>query len=215
MSDRSSPIKPIIKAIKDIQQPKLHTPAGMGRRSRPKKLTRSPVRKLGPRIFRRGVKATLGNDWCTPWPGFIGATNSLSEQMIYAALAIFFHDRERFWLPPYDGGINWKYQTKIGGGRLFKGGQVCDFEVTYNNEQMCLRVQSLKWHIMVDAAKKMLDLFLKAGTKDLIIRDIFEQDFVWDCTLKAAVRVVAATLAGKESANPGSLGTARQTRRLW
>jgi hypothetical protein len=43
--------------------------------------------------------------------------------------------------------------------------------------------------------------------------DIYEEDFVADCSLSAACAVVANALAGRDAPNPGYLGTAQQTRR--
>lgn len=202
-----------IKAISEIKAPKIKAPAGMGSKGRPAKISKDPIRKYGPRFLHQYADPILGEDYCKPWPEFVTATTSLSEQMLYAAFAIFFKDPPQYWKPPYDGGVSWRYQSNLHGGRLFKGGQVCDFEVDYGIDTMCIRLQSERWHVMAEHAKQVADLYNKTNTPGVITRDIYEQDFIADCTLRSAVAVVAKTLSTGENANPIMYGTARQVRR--
>jgi hypothetical protein len=201
-----------LTAIKEIKNPTIKVPKGMGK-GRPSSIRNHSIRKYGPKFLRRYADPILGVDYCQPWPEFVTATTSLSEQMLYAAFAIFFKDPVQYWKPPFVGGVNWKYQTNLHGGRLFKGGQVCDFQVTYGTGEMCIRLQSERWHVMAEHAKQVDDFYNKTHTQGMIIRDIYEQDFIADCTLRAAVAVVAKTLTTGENASPIAYGTARQVRR--
>lgn len=203
-----------IKAITEIAQPKIKAPAGMGRKGRPAKISRIPKRHTGPRFLHGYADPLLGPDYCAPWPGFVTATTSLSEQMLYAAFAIYFGNPIEYWKPPYDGGKEWRYQSNIAGGRLLKGGQVCDYEVDYGVETMCVRLQSERWHVMAEHAKQVDDMYNKTHTmQGMLIRDIYEQDFIADCTLRSAVAQVANVMSGREASNPILFGTARQVRR--
>lgn len=217
-----SPSNPIATAIAEIRKPTIVPPKGLGRRGSAigiGKVSRQPARRYGPKLLHRSADPTLSNDWCAPWPEFVAAdtgsaaTTSLSEQMLYAALALFFGDPPHFWEPPYVGGLNWSFQTPLQGGRLLRGGQVCDFLVQYGDRIVCLRLQSERYHVMAEHAKQVADLYNKVETPGVEIRDIYEQDFVADCTLRAAVSVVAQTLSTGERPSPIMFGIARQVRR--
>jgi hypothetical protein len=199
--------------IKDIKPITMPVPAGLGRKGRPGKVGKDPIRRYGPRALRRFADPKLTPDFCQPWPGFVTATTSLTEQMAYAAIAIFMDDPQEWWKPPYNGGIYWRYQQNIQGGRLMLGGQVIDYEVQYKGLIIGLRLQSSRWHVMAEHAKQVMDLFAKTNTPGLVIRDIFEQDFVGDCTGRAAVAVISRTLTTAENASPLMFGTGRQVRR--
>lgn len=186
-------------------------PPGMGRRKRAGGLPRNPLRQFGPRflgLFQlpRGVP-----DWCVPWPEFVGAHTSLTEQMIYRAIAKVTGDPPHPERPPYTGGVNWSYQDPLLGGRMSKGGQVCDFTIRWGTEEVCIRLQSEYWHVQAEMAKRIDELYEKSHGDRIV--DIFEQDFVGDCSGEAACRVVANALAGRETGDPGYRGTAQQTRR--
>jgi hypothetical protein len=124
------------------QPPK--APAGFGRKNAPGNVTKQPIRKFGPRYLKLFSLPGATEDWCVPWPTFVGAHTSLSEQMIYRAIAKVKNDPQRPEQPPYVGGVTWEYQApdSAHGGRLSKGGTVCDFLVEWGSEDVCLRLQS-------------------------------------------------------------------------
>jgi hypothetical protein len=202
-----------IKAIAELRAPRIKAPAGMGTKGRPAKIAKDPIRRYGPRFLRQFADPDVVPNYCEPWPDFVTATTSLSEQMLYAALAIVHGDPAIYWKPPFVGGLRWRYQTNLNGGRLMKGGQVCDFEVDWGGETLCIRLQSERWHVMAEHAKQVADLFNKTNTQGIITKDVYEQDFVGDCSLRAAVIVIKQILQGFESPNPIMFGTARQVRR--
>lgn len=186
-------------------------PKGMGRRVAPGGLPRNPLRTFGPRWLKLYALPTNQPDWCVPWPDFVGAHTSLSEQMIYKAIARLTGDPPHPEKPPYTGGLHWTYQDPMQGGRMSKGGTVCDFAVQWGDEVVCIRLQSERYHVTAEMAKRVDELYEKSHGDRTV--DLYEQDFVGDCSGEAAVRVVADALAGRDAPNPGVLGTAERVRR--
>lgn len=183
----------------------------MGKRVKAGGLPRNPLRQFGARWLRLFSLPKETVDWCAPWPGFVGAHTSLSEQMIYRAMAEITGDPPHPERPPYVGGVNWTYQDPLLGGRMSKGGSVCDFNVHWNDEDVCVRLQSERYHITAEMAKRADELYEKSHGDRTV--DIYEPDFVGDCSGRAACAVVANALAGRDAPNPAVLGTAQQTRR--
>lgn len=183
----------------------------MGRRKQTGAIPDVPLRSFGARFLGRQALARQTADWCAPWPGFVGAHTSLPEQMIYRAIARVTGDPPNPQQPPYVGGVGWTYQDPLMGGRLSKGGVVCDFLVHWNLEDVCIRLQSERYHVTADIAKQQDELYEKAHGDRTV--DIYEQEFVADCSGEAACRVIANALAGRDAPNPAYLGTAQQIRR--
>lgn len=185
-------------------------PKGMGRRSRLGNTTRTPLRAFGPRFLQLGKLPGATTDWCVAPSGFVGAHTSLPEWMIYKAIARVTGDPPRPEEPPYAGGVNWTYQDPLLGGRLSKGGVVCDFLVRWGTDEVCIRLQSERYHTTAEIAKQQDELYEKThGTRTI---DIYEQDFRGDCSGAAACRVVAEALAGRDAPDPVARGTVRQVR---
>jgi hypothetical protein len=186
-------------------------PPGLGRRTRPGGMPKATLRGFGPKWLRLFALPQEVPDWCAPWPGFVGAHTSIPEQMIYAAISKITGDPPHPEQPPYAGGTTWSYQDPLMGGRLTRGGSVCDFLVHWGAEDVCIRLQSERYHVTAEIAKRADELYEKAHGDRTV--DIYEEDFVADCSLSAACAVVANALAGRDAPNPGYLGTAQQTRR--
>lgn len=188
-------------------------PAGLGRKQRPPKVTRQATRQYGPKILKRGADVVVVNDWSIPPDGFVGAHTSKSEWMIYAAIAFVKKDPPQPRRPPFIGGATWQYQSPLGGGRLERGGQVCDFLVQSNaGVEMCFRLQTEYWHVQAGHAKVQQDFYLKTHTPGVDVVDIYEQEYIADKTLRSACRVVANALAGRETPNPSLMGTSKRVR---
>jgi hypothetical protein len=188
-------------------------PAGLGkRRSSGGNVTRKPIKSFGPKYLKKHALPLMAADWCVPWPTFVGAHTSLSEQMIFRAIAEIKNDPPHPEKPPYVGGTDWTYQDPLLGGRLNVGGTVCDFLVQHGGNEVCIRLQSERYHVFADMAKRMDELFEKTHSTATTM-DIYEEDFVADCTGEAAVRVVADALALREPGDPGYRGTTQPTRR--
>jgi hypothetical protein len=187
-------------------------PPGFGRRTRLGNKPKNPLRSFGPRFLKLGSLKGQKPDWCLPWPTFVGAHTSLTEQMFYAALCMVMKVPGNWMAPPYDGRGYFTYQDPLLGGRMTKGGQVCDFLVPWGAEEVCMRLQSEYFHLAGDVPKRADELFEKTHSSARIV-DVFEPDFVADCSLEAACRIAANALAGRESANPVNVGTMEPTRR--
>jgi hypothetical protein len=186
----------------------------MGRRQKLGKETTPPLRSTGPRYLKLFHLPKQGNDWCVPPRGFVSGKlhNSKSEWLIYAAISVIKHDPADPTKAPWVGGSDWSYQDPLSGGRMQAGGQVCDFLVQWGSELVCLRTQTDYFHLFADNAKRIDEFFEKTHSTARIV-DIFDADYIGDCTLEAACRTVAAALGGREKPNPGYLGTAQPTRR--
>lgn len=191
-------------------------PPGFGRRKKLGNAPRNPLRQFGERFLKLAQLPGGKPDWCAPWPDFVGQLSelhsSLSEQMIYAAICLVKKVPGDWTKPPYDGRGAFTFQDPLLGGRLTRGGQVCDFLVPFGSDEVCIRLQSEHFHVFAEIAKRVDEFFEKTHSTARIV-DIYEQDFVGDCSLAAACRVVANALAGRDSPNPGYLGTAQATRR--
>jgi hypothetical protein len=186
-------------------------PAGLGRRKKFGSVIDVPLRPTGPRFLKLGRLPNTRPDWCTPPPEFVGAHTSLPEFMIYAAIFLIKGEKGNPRTPPFVGGVDWTYQDPLLGGRLTRGGQVCDFSVRWGSDEICIRLQSERYHVTAENAKRVDELYEKAHS-DMRIVDIYEQDFRADCSLRAACAVVANALAGRDAPNPAYLGTGRQVR---
>lgn len=204
-------IKGITPAAPRPPQPPA-APPGMGRRSRFSAIAKVPLRTFGPRFLKRYALPQEDPDWCVPPPDFVGAHTSGSEWMIYAALFMVLGEKSDPRKPPFTGGLHFVYQDPLLGGRQTRGGQVCDFSVTYGAEDMCIRLQSEHYHVQADNAKRVDEFYEKTHT-DMRIIDIYEESFVADCSLRAACAVIANALAGRDAPNPAFLGTSQQVRR--
>lgn len=207
---------------KPVKPPKTpgppRTPAGLGRRKTPAQVTREPIRMYGPRILKRFAELVVVNDWSVPPPGFLGShkgTISADEWMVYAALALVKNDPPNPRQPPFTGGVTWQYQAPLGGGRLTRGGQVCDFLIAASqySSPICIRLQTA-WHDLLATPQKIQkDLYLKTHSQGIKVIDINSKDFVWDKTLRAACRIVANALSGRESYSPALFGTSSRVKR--
>jgi hypothetical protein len=184
----------------------------MGRRTKAGGLPKNALRQFGPRFLKLGTLPVNKPDFCVPWPNFVGAHTSLSEQIIYAALCMVMKVPGNWREPPYDGRGAFSYQDPLLGGRMTKGGQVCDFLVPWGSEEVCMRLQSEHFHVMAEVSKRADELFEKTHSTARI-QDIYEQDFIADCSARAACAVVANALAGRDSPNPGYLGTSQAVRK--
>lgn len=211
--DRYKP-KPV-KAPKTPGPPRV--PAGLGRRKTPAQVSRDPIRMYGPRELMRFAETLVQPDWSVPPPGFLNSykgTVSSEEWMIYAAIALVKNDPPNPRQGPFTGGVTWQYQAPLGGGRLTRGGQVCDFLIaaTRYSDPTCIRLQTA-WHdVLATPQKIQQDLYLKTHSKGIKLIDINSRDFAWDKTLRAACRVVANALSGRETLSPALFGTSARVR---
>lgn len=222
MAPKASPFNLDRYTPKPVKPPKTprppRVPAGLGRRKTPAQVTREPVRMYGPRILKRFAEMLITPDWSVPPPGFLTSRNgtvSSEEWMIYAAISLVKKDPPSPRQAPYNGGVTWQYQAPLGGGRLTRGGQVCDFLISATNysSPICMRLQTA-WHdILASPQKIQQDLYLKTHSQGIKVIDINSKDFVWDKTLRAACRIVANALSGRETYSPSLFGTSQRVKK--
>jgi hypothetical protein len=193
-------------------------PSGLGKRATPQQVTRAPVRMYGPKIFKRFAELLPATDWSVPPTGFpagdlSAAHVSSDEWMFYAAISLVKNDPPDPRQGPWTGGSTWTYQEDIGGGRLMRGGQVCDYAIHTPGQPICIRLQTERYHIMTKPQKIQQDLDLKVSTLGYKLVDVFSQEFVADKSLRSACRIAANILNGRETLSPALFGTSRRVRK--
>ena len=149
-----------------------------------------------------------------PPPGFVGGGTSASEWVIYWALAKIFDDPKNPRKPPFLGGQDWEFQKSyLGAYTRARGSSVLDFVVRTRTVDVGMRLQSERFHIFTTSKKQTTDELLRVAlSKELLIVDLYEQDFIADKTGVAAITVARAAIAGAERTNPITGGIARRTR---
>lgn len=199
--------------------PALPRPRGQ---QRPPRLRRPPAIPTGPRLY--GVTREperLGGPGSPP-AGFVGATTSASEWVVYWALAKALGTPADPRQPPFLGGEGWTYQAPYNGGNDVLGGSIIDFVVyagaSRNDpllpfEDVGIRVQTERFHVFASAGTQAADLDLKVGLSHVLrVADVYEQDFIGDRSGQAAIILVKRAMAGIEAINPITGGTARRVR---
>jgi hypothetical protein len=143
----------------------------------------------------------------------VSATTSLSEWWAYWGFAKFFNDPKDPRQPPFFGGRDWGYQIASMGGRREPGGAVVDYVVYLIGEVVGIRLQTDRFHLTAGPEKQAYDeAQLRNLSRQMVILDIFEQDFIGDKSGESVVRVIADTLGGRGRVNPLRSGTYRKTR---
>ena len=193
--------------------PRLPTPPKLGSLPRPPRAERPPVRPRGPKLFQLGRDPGRLDGPGDPPTDFVTAHTSRDEWVWYWAMAKVTRDPADPRRPPYAGGANWVYQKALDGGRAERGGSVCDFVYSAPNGEICIRIQTARWHIMAHATKQAQDAMLKAKTSRYIhVVDTYSQEWIEDATGEAACRAVARALKGISAPDPIRYGTARNPR---
>lgn len=148
-----------------------------------------------------------------PPPGFVGATTSKTEWLIYWASAKVFNDPKDPRQPPYWGGQAWGYQIAANGGRRTPGGSVVDFVYYLPGEVVGLRVQTYRFHDVAGPGVRAYDRAQAASlARWMTIRDIYEQEFIGDRSGESACRRIVEVLGGKRRISPVSSGSVRRVR---
>jgi hypothetical protein len=135
--------------------------------------------------------------------GFVGGTTSLSEWYIYWALM-------QVRGPEGDEG-RWAYQESFLGGRHIVGGAVVDFILYEDDYYIGLRIQTYYFHLASPegSVKQSADLEQKVRLQDgtdILIVDIYEQNFIHDNTGRAAIEQVIKAMQLVEEYNPRTTG---------
>lgn len=153
------------------------------------------TRSYGPSVLGLAQKTRQESGPGDPPPDFIGGTNSLSEWMFYWACEQVLGQE----------GYRWTYQAARLGGRREAGGAVVDFVIIQNvGRQVGVRIQTYRFHQNVDAAKQASDVaqLLALSDFDFIVIDVFEDQFIYDDTGRAAIDLVIEVMNERQRINP-------------
>src|SRR5690606_15449714 len=150
-----------------------------------------------------------------PPPGFVTATTSASEYVIYWAVAKVLKWPKDPRQGPFIGypGV-WEYQHPMMGGRAARGGAVADFRILPGNVvdgEILIRLQTSRYHLFTDHSKQATDaILLTRMARFGRVVDIYEQDFIHDKSGQAAILEVKKALWGGKAQDPLSAGTAKR-----
>lgn len=148
------------------------------------------------------------------WSGAFPGGASRDEWLVYWALFKVLRlpgDPRR---PPYAGGskgnVTFNYQEPKGGGRLVRGGQVVDFEVTMPGRTIAIRLMTSRFHAEAKREQQVRDIRGKIElAKYQRVCDLWSQNFLDDPTGEAVCTNVADCIRGKENPDPFSYGSRR------
>lgn len=129
---------------------------------------------------------------------FGGGTTSNSEGYIYWALLKILGPE----------GDQWSYQSSVLGGRHSPGGAVVDFVLYLPNAEIGLRIQTYRFHESAPVSKRMYDTeqLVDIFRADFLVIDIYEQDFIFDETGQAAIRLCLEAMGNLQRPDPVSSG---------
>lgn len=130
---------------------------------------------------------------------FATGTTSAPEGFIYWALTKL--------LGPEDYST-WTYQASVLNGRHSPGGAVVDFVVYLPNVTLGFRIQTYRFHEDAPVSKRIYDVeqLIAIFRADFMVIDIFEQDFLYDETGQAAIKVVLEALSNLQRPDPIATG---------
>lgn len=170
----------------------------------------APLYTLGPGgIGKKGQKHVGPED---PPPGFVTATTSFPEWILYWASSKVFNDPPDPRQPPYFGGKSWGYQLGEGeqGGAF---GAVVDFVYYLPAQIVGVRLMGARYHEAGNPEQKLFDVLQRNNLARYIhVVDIYEQDFIADRTGAAACRRLVEALGGRRRISPAARGEFRKVR---
>lgn len=176
----------------------LRTPRSEQRPAKLPALRNLPViHGLGPEVLGlRHPVARIGDGPGDPPPGFVGATTSKSEWLIYWAMARIFNDPPDPRRPPFFGGRDWGYQLATGEYVRQRGSSVIDFVFYANTMRIAIRIQTQRFHDAAGALKQGYDRIQVAvlESQGWRVQDLYEDDFIRDESGQAAVIVTKEAL---------------------
>ena len=184
---------------------------------RPSRLQKPAALPTGPRAF--GGKPQIVAGPGSPPPGFLGATNSVYEWMVYWGLAKIFNNPQDPRQGPFEGGWpDWGYQAPVEGGRRQLGGAVIDFIVYEPGRRgvpVAIRIVTEAWHIFTTARKQANDTIQRTNVENQAdVVDIYDYEFINDPTGQAVIVRLKEVLGLIERVNPLLSGTALRGSRM-
>lgn len=173
------------------------------------------ARPVGPREFADRVNPALADAPNSPPPGFVSASTSGSEWVVYWSLAKIFGDPkgEDVRRPPFYGARDssvWRYQYGYGGGGgPTLGKATVDFVVSPFNLPILIRLQTEHFHVFVDPKKHLYDKMQAANiSKYGKVVDLYEQDFMYDPTGQQCIVQCQRIIKGQDTLDVLKAGTA-------
>lgn len=179
------------------------------------RLRANVVRPRGPRAVN--VREQIIGGYGDPPPGFIGGQNSITEWIVYWALAKIFDSPKNPRIPPFLGGEGWSYQVAKGGKfRRAIGSAVVDFVVYYGRTAVALRIQTEYFHTFTDSRKQATDLMQRVNLtgNDLQVIDVYDTALLGDPSGAKAIVAIKRAIGMLEDVNPTTAGTALRASRM-
>jgi hypothetical protein len=154
----------------------------------------------GPKRYRLDADATIVGGPGTPPVGFVTATTSAVEWMVYWAMTKI--------KGPEGPASGWAYQDAAGGGRSIPGGSILDFLVFDRVPRLAIRVQTERFHQAFGSRQQGHDIEQMITLQRLgyDVQNIWDQDFINDKSGKAVIRVLLEVLAGVHQRDPIATG---------
>jgi hypothetical protein len=159
------------------------------------------ARPTGPREFADRLNPMLAAGPGTPPPGFVRASTSGSEWVVYWAFSRIYNDPKDPRVPPFYGSSKddtlWKYQYPYAGGRHLPGGAVVDFVSSPFNNPILIRLQTEHFHIFTDMRKHASDVLQQERLSDYgVVIDLYDQDFMDDPSGASCIIQVKRAIQG-------------------
>lgn len=179
------------------------------------RLPRAPQLPTGPRFIP--PHETLIGGPGDPPPGFLTGQNSVTEWIVYFALAKIFNDPKDPRHPPYFGGLDWGYQiARLGGFVRALGSSVVDFVVYQDATVIGLRVVTERFHIFTTSAKHGYDVIQRAQLEasGMTIVDLYDNQILGDPSGQKAIIHLKRVLNRIENVDPVQAGTAYRASRI-
>lgn len=187
--------------------------------ARPAVLKTPPALPKGPSLYREPKYGGYKGPTDEPPPGFVGATTSRTEWMVYHAMSRVLGVPEDPRQGPFIGAPGvWSYQKAWDDGRRSPGGSVIDFMVyggAKSDTDVAFRVQTEFFHLYASADQQAHDLTQLGRLSEYMrVVDIYDQDFQWDPTNQACIILIKEALAGNTFPNPINNGTTQRVTRM-
>ncbi len=169
----------------------------------------------GPRAFSRRDRPALPSGPGDAPPGFVTAGTSVSEWIVYWALAKIFSSPKDPRRGPFNGSPDstlWVYQKSYGRHQLV--GARVDFVIyPYAVVPILIRLQTEFFHVYAGPKKRAYDRIQEIALgKYGRVADLFEQNFLFDTTGRAVILQVKDLIAGKNQMDPLTSGQAKRVR---
>ncbi len=170
----------------------------------------------GSRLYKYNKQPLVTGGFGDPPAGFILASTSISEWMVYWALAKIYGQPKDPRQGPFIGfpGV-WGYQVPAMGGRAV-GGAVVDFIVfdTASGIPIGIRIQTELWHLFTANRKQATDLLQRQRlSENMTVIDVYDYQYTGDKTGQQVIQVMKTAIGAIEIPDPLRGATARRNPR--